>query len=381
VNTPIEGAILLAACRHEPGGPQLHNRPDHIDWNRVLNLARIHALTPSLARGLSPLGLDVPESIDHELHARTAAIAARNLRRVSELLTVTDLLKDAGVNAVPFKGPVLALQAYGNLASREFVDLDLLVPTSHVRAAAQVLGTAGYRMEPSLRDDVLQRLLRTDHEVLFVGPDGGLLELQWGLAARYFVMNPEAESMMRRAVSVEVGGRQLSVLTAEDLVLMLAIHAGKHLWERAAWVVDLDRVVRSMPSIDWSIVRERARRAHALRMARLSIAIAWRALAPTWVPHVSAALGRDPAADDIATRLVAAWFLPGERASRDEPSSTERDLFRLHDNGRDALRHLWRLAVTPSEADLGAIHLPQGFGWGYVPLRFGRLVTTRIRRG
>jgi hypothetical protein len=187
--------------------------------------------------------------------------------------------------------------------------------------------------------------------------------------------------MMRRAVSVEVGGRQLSVLTAEDLVLMLAIHAGKHLWERAAWVVDLDRVVRSMPSIDWSIVRERARRAHALRMARLSIAIAWRALAPTWVPHVSAALGRDPAADDIATRLVAAWFLPGERASRDEPSSTERDLFRLHDNGRDALRHLWRLAVTPSEADLGAIHLPQGFGWGYVPLRFGRLVTTRIRRG
>jgi len=46
---------------------------------------------------------------------------------------------------IPYKGPTLALAVYGNLALREFTDLDILVQTQNVRQAAELLKDRGYQ--------------------------------------------------------------------------------------------------------------------------------------------------------------------------------------------------------------------------------------------
>ena len=63
----------------------------------------------------------------HQLRERYHSNARRNLFLVSELLKLLKLLESHGIGAIAFKGPVLALYAYGNLSLRQQLDLDILV--------------------------------------------------------------------------------------------------------------------------------------------------------------------------------------------------------------------------------------------------------------
>ena len=59
-------------------------------------------------------------------------------------------LSRQGVEAIPFKGPVLALQAYGDLGLRVFRDLDFLVRDDAVGTTIVALGGFGYDRQPGL---------------------------------------------------------------------------------------------------------------------------------------------------------------------------------------------------------------------------------------
>src|SRR5262249_38626975 len=86
------------------------------------------AVAPALR---SALTLEFPR---HSISRYTAT------RRLRELLCA---LSAAGVDAWPFKGPVLAAQLYGNFAMRQFGDLDVIVRPRDVRAALAVLAHNG----------------------------------------------------------------------------------------------------------------------------------------------------------------------------------------------------------------------------------------------
>jgi hypothetical protein len=45
----------------------------------------------------------------------------------AELCRLISLFAAADIAAIPYKGPVLGLFAYGNIALRRFVDLDVIV--------------------------------------------------------------------------------------------------------------------------------------------------------------------------------------------------------------------------------------------------------------
>jgi hypothetical protein len=64
------------------------------------------------------------------LRARFEEIARKNLRFTAELIRILNCLESHGIAAIPFKGPTLAESVYGNLALREFSDLDILVRQS-----------------------------------------------------------------------------------------------------------------------------------------------------------------------------------------------------------------------------------------------------------
>src|SRR5438067_2363962 len=82
---------------------------------------RLRAHVADAARDVAPPSLLDP------LRARAREIAARNLYATGELHRLLDVLADAGIAAMPWKGPALAAQLYGNLALRPFLDLDVLV--------------------------------------------------------------------------------------------------------------------------------------------------------------------------------------------------------------------------------------------------------------
>ncbi|NJN18389.1 MAG: nucleotidyltransferase family protein [Oscillochloris sp.] len=125
-----EQQVLLAALRAalNPAVPAVP-APQAIDWDSLLSLAERHRVLPLLVAGL----LDVPAL----LRDRARAEALRSMMLAGELRHILSLLKQAGVTAIPYKGPALALQIYGNAALRQGGDLDLLIAPRDLMPARQ----------------------------------------------------------------------------------------------------------------------------------------------------------------------------------------------------------------------------------------------------
>ena len=99
-----------------------------IDWTYLSRIARGHGVMPLLYRTLNSTCSDaVPKEILQELREHFYANAGRNLFLTKELIKIVEFFEAHGIPSIPYKGPVLAASVYGNLAFREFGDLDILV--------------------------------------------------------------------------------------------------------------------------------------------------------------------------------------------------------------------------------------------------------------
>ncbi|MEA3246141.1 MAG: nucleotidyltransferase family protein, partial [Gemmatimonadota bacterium] len=99
------------------------------DWATALVVAESQGMAPLAAREVLRLpgdGLDGDARALLTEAARRATVAA--LDATCELAAVAEALRAAGVAALPYKGPALALDAFGDVAARQFADLDIVVP-------------------------------------------------------------------------------------------------------------------------------------------------------------------------------------------------------------------------------------------------------------
>ena len=116
-----------------------------LDWAWLLGAAETHGVAPLLYWHLNRLApATVPGAVLDDLRQRFLANARHSLLLTGELLRLLPLFADHGVPAIPFKGPTLAVYAYGNLALRQFIDLDLLILPADLARARELLAAEGY---------------------------------------------------------------------------------------------------------------------------------------------------------------------------------------------------------------------------------------------
>jgi hypothetical protein len=351
------------------------------DWSQVEEIARVHAVTPlvhgALARLPDPL---VPGDVLTRLQTSAERNGIRNLEQSAELLRLLGRLDQAGIEAVPYKGPVLAAEVYGDVALREFVDLDILVNPQQAMKAVRLLEDDGYRPHHALTPRQERFLLRTGHDRKLIRDDRFVVEIQWALADSTHVLPRDLAPMFRRARLVPLGGSSVRTLSPEDMFLVLCVHASLHFWERLAWVCDVAEAIRRWPDLDASVLARRARAAGAMRMVLLGLEMSERlvGVAPEWPVEASPAERADAVrlADelaDLATSLHAAG--PDGRAQL-------RLRLAMCDRAIDRGRELVRLLLTPSQSDWMSVELPDPLWPLYYPLRLARLAWSYgVRRG
>lgn len=279
-NIASEQRILLSCARMdndpEPAGQRKDLLLGEIDWERLLRSARRHGLTPLLYRQVSGLAQGaVSEVVSEKLRRAHQENARRNLFLTGELLRIAGLLKAAGIPAIPLKGPVLAASLYGDLALREFSDLDILIPPREVSRAEGLLLSRGYRLPLGLTG--AQRAASRwfeNHHPLAHQESGCVIELHWDLMPRSFHVPFDQKGFWNRAESFSLGGTELRTLSAEDTLLFLCVHGSKHLWERLGWVCDVAQLVRVRQQIRWDLVIRSAKETGAKRMLFLGLFLA-----------------------------------------------------------------------------------------------------------
>jgi hypothetical protein len=355
---------------------------DGVDWAYLIETASGHGVLPLLCYNLNRLYAHVlPPGALRDLQARFRANSARNLSLAAELIKILHFLESSGIAALAFKGPALALSAYGNLALRQFGDLDVLVREKDFPAAKELFLAEGYRPWKDLTPQEEALLLRSNHAFTLVRPQDGLrLDLHWRITQERYAFEFDVESLWARAIRVPFCGRDILGLSPEDSLLVLCIHGSKHGWERLGWICDVAEVLRKEPELRWDEILSRSAGLHILRAVLLGLHLAKSLLdAPLPEPIVSAIRG-DRGVRWVSYLIQKRLFARSRKVGQLEQAMLFMMARERLQNRMPHLAYSFRRAVTPSELDMGRFSLPDSFYFLYYPLRAMRLTRAAVGR-
>ena len=372
--------LLVACARHAAGladAREVEVTANLIDdWAAAARSASAHGLLPWLARGLSAAGMsDGPRA---PLIAAASASGARTLGQVRRLGELWTLLERAGVPALPYKGPTLSLQLYGDVALRQSVDLDLVVPFARYVEVRETLVRHG--LPP--RGGHSPRQERTLFAWLGHAPFGrgdDFVELHWRFADRRFSFALDSERALARSRPIIAGGQMLPVMADDDLLVVLAMHGTRHLYERLEWLAGVTRLLRAQRG-EAARLLAHAESLRARRMLAVSVHVAHRILGfplDDW----ELALGADARSETIGAAMAAELEA---HVLRDEPflagAALQRRYAALLDTGLDRARLYAHGVLDPTLRDHEAIALPDALVSLHHVLRPVRLAATYLAR-
>jgi hypothetical protein len=318
------------------------------DWTRLLALAEDHGVAGHLAASLRCLEEDLfPPEIRQALAERQRARNFLTLRLTAELFRILDRFASEGIGALVVKGPVLAMQAYGDPAMRSYGDLDLLVRQPDIRRATELLSAVGFA--PAIPLSAIDAG-KIPGQYFFSMPDSQLIvELHNDRTLRYFPRRLPIEDFFARQIRVCLDSHEAPALSVEDELVLICIHGAKHFWERLMWIADVAALVSRQTGIDWERVADSAKAVGAERMLRAGLLLA-SGLLRAQLPDKVHALVQ---ADRVAARLAeqACKWLPA--AGGAPPGLFVRAAFRMRMRGGllSAPAYILRLSVSPTEED------------------------------
>jgi len=369
---------LLLSCARTSAAPRLRElAAGNVDWEYVFQLARRHSIVPLVYVQLQQHASDlVPPQFLAKLKKHYFENSARNTLLTAELCRLINLFRDEGIETIPYKGPVLAIFAYGDIALRRFVDLDVIVKKSDVLKAREILLNQGYKPSKSLSLDQQEMLLRTQHNMQFSRDNHRLIiELHWEVAPHLFASTVNGERLWQDLITVELNGTAVKTFSAEDLLFSLCVHGSRHLWERLGWICDIAELIARRP-LNWTALLERARIADTERMFLLGVYLAQRLLDAPIPPEVKQRCDADQRLSSLADNIIDQLFNGPTHVP-----ATSREIFKYNIGVRRTLsaraRYLLYM-LRPTDSDLGSRSLPPSLSFAYYLTRPFRVFRPKI---
>jgi hypothetical protein len=326
VPAPSREHRLLLACAHAVLTGERRADPgliEGLDAARLGELARRHGMLSLLGPFLASFGA-AAAPLRAALRALSLADARSALALTAELLPIVRRLEERGIPVVAYKGPALALQAFGEASLRLFADLDLLVPFAALDRAVAALEELGFAQQPFASEGQRRAVLRHGHH-LTLTRGLAVIELHWRFSKPMFGFAEELAGVWERRQRLPVRAVSVPVLAPGDHMLGLAIHASRGLWSVLEWTLAIAVLARSLPAEAWPEVAGRAEAwgcARALQVSLLLSEELFAAPAPAalWArlpPDAGArALARAIAVRTLAGTRSPAWYLRTQVALR-----------------------------------------------------------------
>jgi hypothetical protein len=328
-----------------------------VDWDAVLRLADQHGTSSLLYHDLAPLQNAIPPSALASLRRSYERNIHKSLFLARELIRILDCLDALGIEVIPYKGVVLSEAYYGDIAMRQSGDMDLFVRKQDVIRIKSAIRKLSYTPRLPIPEDAEADYIAAGYEWTFDSPAGkNLLELQWALQPRFYAVDFEMDGLFERAVDVTVAGRRMKTPSPEDLLLVLSIHAAKHVWGRLIWLCDIARIMKR-ENLNWDWVQSQAHRLGVERILHVTLLLANRLLATEIPTPIKDAVMADrtvlPFVEQIAESVAAGV------SYEEEKLSYFRLMMRLRERRMDRVRFLSRLTFTPGPGEWEAVRLPK----------------------
>jgi len=352
-----------------------------LDWPYLADAAARHHVFPLVVHNLKAVcpGLFLEPGFAG-LWQQFLGISARNLALTEELLAIMEQFALSRLLVIPYKGPVLAVLAYGSLALRQFSDLDILAHPRDFEPAREILVSRGYCKVGN------QEVGDQEHECQFVHQDTDVrIDLHRDVVGPELPCAVVNDEFWDHVGLFALEGRSVRSASVEDHLLIVTAHGARHCWPYLGQLCDVSQVVSARDDLDWRELMQVANARGCHRMLLLGLRLAHEALGTRVPSEVSEVIREDRTLQRLASKVLRRLFSePGNELSR-----AEKRVFHMLASGRHdcELWCYWRVhrlrlrrAVVPNERDRAVIRLPRLLSFLYFAVRPLRLCLTYGRR-
>ena len=259
--TQIDRLLLfcLRASHDKPGDGTVEPWLE-ADWDELLQQSDRHKITGLLYYRLKTVLPDIaiPPVVMTRLRQAYLDNSARNLRLYAHLNKVLAILHRNSIPVIALKGAHLAELVYGSRALRFMGDLDLMVKKDCLMRVDALL------LEMGCTPIAPNRIVGKDNnEFVYVMPRRDVsLEIHWSILPPSFPFAIDTEGQWERSKPAVIAGVDAAVLSPEDLLLHLCVHAGcTHGFEPGLKLFcDISELLQHDGNgVDWKTVERRTR--------------------------------------------------------------------------------------------------------------------------
>lgn len=368
---------LLLCCARTRTNRELADKiqqlvQQNIDWQYFVATAQYHGIVPLIYGQLQGVKA-VPAEVRSGLEIAFNQNAYINMSLTGELIKIQTLLKSQAIPMLAFKGPVLAQLAYNNIAARQFVDLDILVPSKDVTKASQLLTEQGYQPQFNFTEAQEQLYVKVRSEHSFWHPEKEIcVDLHWSIMPQHFSFSPDEKTIWENCDRVSLGKNKVDTLSKENLLLYLCAHSAKHNWSHLNWICDIAELLRSHPDMDWELILSRTGQLGTRRMLFLGLTLARDLLGAMLPSKISQQIESYPEIISLSQQVRSGLFQAETTLLGEFPVANI--YLKTMSSVRDKLWYWYDAIITPTPLEWAIISLPKWLRILYYPLRLIRLI-------
>ena len=216
-----------------------------IDTSNLFDLFRRHRLFP-----MAPALLPMLENEERERWKK--AIQFRTLRSMQQLAvcnSFVEAFRKEGLEAIPFKGPVLAHTLFGNMGERHSSDLDILVRNKDTRRIIELATREGFELKfpkTGLSDRQLDYYSRYKKDIGLHNREQGIfLELHYSFENYLGLSSSDMDLFVQNTEEVRIGELRFQSMNNHYTFLYLLMHGGVHQYRRLFWLRDVAQALNS----------------------------------------------------------------------------------------------------------------------------------------
>lgn len=208
-------------------------------------MAYSHGIFPLVYRNLKEFQQLIPDDIFIRMKQHYMDIVKQNMLMTSELIKVLKILEKNNIEAISFKGPVLSQLAYGDVVSRQYCDLDILVDEKELIKTVNLFLDNGYGNLLPLEIISNEICLNTIKDFTVQNKTSKVnIEIHWNLFESKYDLAFKKLDILKSS-NISINQNTIETLSNENLLIYLCFHGSKHAWERIEWISDIDRLVRN----------------------------------------------------------------------------------------------------------------------------------------
>lgn len=351
-----------------------------VDWSRFMALATNHHLLPLVLRALKNMPEFVPADGLGRLRACQTAIAAYNLRAAATLRRLQERLAAEGIPLVPIKGPALAWLAYGDVALRQFEDLDLIVRRDELLRAVAVFEHEGFRLRELAAGADRRGFLETLQNWSLEKPGFPPLDLKPVLISHALCGPASADFMEADCRPLpDAAAAGLRAPGPAAMLLAVCLDGANEMWVKLSAVADVGALLAQQADVDWTGFLEEAKRSGQRRSLLVGAGLAEILLDVKLPEAFRTGLAGDPSARRLASEV--AGRLRSEAPRQDIVFRQTVFALLTRERWRDRWRFIRRLLFVPGAYEFTRWAWPRALRPFHALARPWRLAWTVVVRG